>query len=468
MRRGLLRPARICKLGGGPAPLSSPLRPRFQPRMMLPMLPMLLLLLACAPETPTWHADVAPILVEKCSGCHASGEIGPFPLDSYESAGPMASAASAAVDAGTMPPFDAFETDDCTPPLSWKDDPRLSDDEKATLRDWAAAGAPEGDPADAAALPNAIATELEDASQELIPDRSYTTSGDEDEFVCVSLDPGLGTDRWFTGMQVIPGNAEVVHHVVLFSDAAGDSAAWGDSYTDCSGFDSGEPLGVWVPGSPPTEVPDGSGILMPAGARVVMQMHYHPVGVVAEPDTTTVQLSWRDDAPEWTALITSIGNFASEEEGLLPEEDDRWQVEFRIPADDADHTETLALTTEAGETDFYFFSVETHMHMVGTGMEIRWERADPRPAEPKEDCLVQTGWDFDWQRTYYYDAEIEDLPRGRGGDSIWMQCTYDNTLDNPSVVRALADAGLTEPIAVNLGEGSLDEMCIGIFGVVYQ
>jgi hypothetical protein len=49
-----------------------------------------------------------------------------------------------------------------------------------------------------------------------------------------------------------------------------------------------------------------------------------------------------------------------------------------------------------------------------------------------------------------------------------MQCQYDNTLDNPGVVRALADAGLTEPVNVNLGEGSLDEMCIGIFGVVFK
>lgn len=436
------------------------------------MMPTLLLLaLGCAPEAPTWSADVAPIVVEKCASCHTSGGIAPFPLDSYAAAAPYAASAVAAVDAGTMPPFDAYETPDCTPPLGWKDDPRLTDDEKATLRAWADAGAPEGDPASAAALPDPLPTTLPDPSVELIPTESYTTSGDDDEFVCVSLDPALDHDTWFTGMQVMPGNTQVVHHVVVFTDPDATTASWGSTYQpDCfSTPDGSQVLGVWVPGAQPTEVPENSGISVPAGSRIILQLHYHPAGAVAAPDTTGVQLRWQDQAPEWTALITSIGNFSSEEEGLQPDRDDRRNVEFRIPKDVPDHTETEFLTTEPGDTDFYFFSVETHMHMVGTDMEIRWQRADPEPGETQDECLVQTGWDFDWQRTYSYDAPaIEDLPRGRGGDSIWMQCQYDNTLDNPGVVRALADAGLTEPVNVTLGEGSLDEMCIGIFGVVFK
>lgn len=438
---------------------------------MLPLLIALLpwLLVACAPSGPTWSQDVAPILVEKCGGCHTSGGIAPFTLDSYDAASPYAAAAVAAVDAGTMPPFDAYETEDCTPPLSWKDDPRLSDEEKSTLRAWADAGAPEGNPSNAAALPAPIQTELANPTQELTPADPYTTSGAADEFMCVSLDPGLTADSWFTGMQVLPGNAAVVHHVVVFADTGGTTSSWGDSYQECFSVPDGSAvLGVWVPGSPPTEVPDGSGILVPAGSRILLQIHYHPAGTVAEPDTTAVQLRWETEAPEWTALITSIGNFSTEEEGLQPDPDDRRNVEFRIPPDVPDHVETEILTTEPDETDFHFFSVETHMHMIGTDMEMRWQRADPLPGETQDECLVQTGWDFDWQRTYYYDAAIEDMPRGRGGDTIWMQCQYDNTLENPSVVRALADAGLSEPIPVELGEESLDEMCIGIFGIVYR
>jgi hypothetical protein len=47
-----------------------------------------------------------------------------------------------------------------------------------------------------------------------------------------------------------------------------------------------------------------------------------------------------------------------------------------------------------------------------------------------------------------------------------VRCTYDNTLDNPFVRRMLMELGLQEPIEVTLGEQSLDEMCLGVFGVV--
>jgi hypothetical protein len=34
-------------------------------------------------------------------------------------------------------------------------------------------------------------------------------------------------------------------------------------------------LGGWSPGAPPTQMPEGVGMLVPAGATVVMQVHYH-------------------------------------------------------------------------------------------------------------------------------------------------------------------------------------------------
>ncbi|MES2644395.1 MAG: hypothetical protein V4850_33220 [Myxococcota bacterium] len=438
-----------------------------------PLAVLSLLLVGCGTEaastTPTWHADVAPIVVGKCGGCHSAGSIAPFALDDYGAAGPMADAALAAVEAGTMPPFDAYETDDCQPPQPWKNDPRLTEEEKATLRAWAEAGAPEGDPATAAPLPEPAGYALEGNVQTIEPGAAHTTSGDTDEFLCVSMDPELLTDGWLTGLDVLPGNSEVVHHAVVFSDPEGTSASWGDDYTSCFDVSGGQVLGVWVPGSPPLEYPEGSAITVAAGSRIVMQLHYHAGGRVADPDLTQVVLRWTDTAPEWTALVTAIGNASDETAGLLPGVNDRMAgAEFRIPANKADHVETMAIPIPEGTQEFSFFSIATHMHMVGTDMQIRWRRGVPEADEAPEDCLVRTGWDFDWQRTYAYDAPIEELPKGRGGDTLWMQCHYDNTLANPGVQRALADAGLDEPIDVTLGEGSLDEMCIGIVGLVLR
>ena len=52
------------------------------------------------------------------------------------------------------------------------------------------------------------------------------------------------------------------------------------------------------------------------------------------------------------------------------------------------------------------------------------------------------------------------------GDTVFVQCHWNNTLENPFEQRALADQGLGEPVDVGLGEGSsTDEMCLEIFGI---
>ena len=69
-------------------------------------------------------------------------------------------------------------------------------------------------------------------------------------------------------------------------------------------------------------------------------------------------------------------------------------------------------------------------------------------------------WDFAWQRTYTYDAPIEELPVLRPGDTMTIRCTYDNTMDNPAVADALEVLGLPGPVEVQLGESTVDEMCL--------
>jgi hypothetical protein len=102
-------------------------------------------------------------------------------------------------------------------------------------------------------------------------------------------------------------------------------------------------------------------------------------------------------------------------------------------------------------------------------LQVKVERAAPLAGEPAEECLVNVPrWDFDWQRHYEYDAPIDELPAITAGDTVLVRCTYDNSLANPFVRRMLDDLGLQEPVEVTLGEQSLDEMCLGVFGVVPQ
>ncbi len=422
--------------------------------------------------TPTWHADVAPIVAEHCTGCHAEGAIGPFPLDTYAGAAPLASLLADAVEAGTMPPWSTKESDTCEPRFGWKGDLRLDDAEKQVLRAWADGGAPEGDPGDAAPLPEPPRVDLDRVDQELTPVQAYTTGGDEDEYVCFTIDPGLTEDAWLTGVQVVPGNGQVVHHVLAFIDQTAASADLGgaDGTYDCFGSATADAqlAMVWVPGATAFEVPDGSAIYVPAGSRYVLQVHYHPGGVSAAEDLTRLQLRYQSSLPSSLTFLTLLGNAWSEATGLAADPDDRTSSpEFRIPANSPSHTESMSVALR-GLPDLSLFLVGTHMHYVGVEMQIDLHHANPVGDEPDDECLLLTDWDFDWQRGYVYDAPIGEGVMVRADDELSLRCTYENTLDNPGVRRSLEDAGLDAPQDVYLGESTLDEMCLGMFGVVYS
>lgn len=421
----------------------------------------------------TWHGDVAPIVAEHCTSCHVADGIGPFRLDDYASAAVMATAMANAVEQGTMPPWGAEETDACQPRFGWKDDLRLSAEQKATLRAWADAGAPEGDPADAAELPEPPSLRIDAPDAHLEPVEPFLSSGDRDQFECFTYAVPTSDDVWLTGLQIEPDNTKVVHHVLVFADFDGATAALGgaDGHWECEGgygVDNIALVGAWAPGSLPLRVPDGTGMPLPAGARLFTQIHYHPAGASAESDASALDLEWTTASPNRETTLVLLGNASSQGDGLLPGPNDRGGPEFRIPADVADHTETIEFPIEGAPTDRYpIWEVGTHMHYVGTGMRITVDHANPRGDEPATECLVETPrWDFDWQRTYVYDAPLADVPTVRGGDTIRLECLYDNTLQNPGVARVLGELGEAAPSDVYLGESTQDEMCLGVFGII--
>jgi hypothetical protein len=105
------------------------------------------------------------------------------------------------------------------------------------------------------------------------------------------------------------------------------------------------------------------------------------------------------------------------------------------------------------------------MHLIGTDISATLERPAPRLTDPQTECVANGGWNFDWQRTYLYNAPLDKLPSIRGGDVLDIQCKWDNTISNPFVQRMMQDAGLVAPIDVFLGEQTTNEMCLEIFGL---
>src|SRR5258708_9352012 len=90
----------------------------------------------------TYSKDVAPILFNKCAGCHRAGEIAPMSLLNYGETRPWAKSIRQAVMAKVMPPWFA------DPNVGhYKNDARLPQSEIDTIAQWVDAGAPEGNQA---------------------------------------------------------------------------------------------------------------------------------------------------------------------------------------------------------------------------------------------------------------------------------------------------------------------------------
>jgi hypothetical protein len=412
---------------------------------------------------PDWVHDIAPLVQTHCVSCHAEGGVAPFALTSYEDAATWAGASAAQVQLRQMPPWHAIETDECTPPLSFKHDARLPDDAIEAFAAWADNGAPMGDPDDAAPLPDPPATDLVDPTATAIMSSTVSLPGADtvrDSFHCLSLDPGNTEDVYIDAMQVLPGNREVVHHVLMYVDESAESASWeGGVLEDCgggAGISSPVLVGGWVPGSRPIETPAEVAMRLPAGARIIFNMHYHNGSNEPKTDEGTgVAMRWSTTVPRYVGTFNLVG---APGVGTLQD------PPFLIPADATGHVERVRYTVpDFGVAELRVFAITNHMHKVGVDMRVTITRGSD------ETCMLQTpSWDYDWQRQYLYDAEIDALPEVLPGDVVEVRCTYDNVIGNPGVAEALAEVGLDAPQDVTLGEGTLDEMCLAGVGVAVR
>jgi hypothetical protein len=230
---------------------------------------------------------------------------------------------------------------------------------------------------------------------------------------------------------------------------------------------------AWAPGGTPIRAPDKVGMLVPSTGRLVMQVHYHPTGGAPETDSgTSLQLrGYGEGVPEYVAELALIGNASAGDAsgmGLQPGPADASVPEFKIPAGARGHTETIRYQLGSELPEYRIWAVGTHMHYLGTDMRIGITRPSPG-SEPAEECLLQTpSWNFNWQRGYLLDTPIDSAPSAKPGDIVNLRCTYDNSTMNPFVNEALGKQGLTAPRDVTLGEETLDEMCLGVFGIAQK
>jgi hypothetical protein len=180
---------------------------------------------------------------------------------------------------------------------------------------------------------------------------------------------------------------------------------------------------TWAPGAGATELPANTGIRLPAGHKLVVQMHYHLIGDDIGTDETEIQLAFADhvDREAHAALMdgflfTLLGTPAE----LPPGKTDaayEWTVRLRdIPNMVADFD------------DAEIFGVLPHMHQRGRRMWVDFDLA----GEQKCGARVPH-WDYDWQQAYFYEQPIA----ASMDDTMHVRCEWDTTADDAPVKPGL-------------------------------
>ena len=377
-------------------------------------------------QEATYYGDVSRILTNNCVGCHATTDgIAPFDLESYESAAAVASLIAPAVQERRMPPSLVDNSGTCQ---TYQNARWLNDADIQTLVAWVEAGAPEGEPREIDTSPPALPALVEvDATLTTPMHTPNPPAGEEDEYRCYVMDAAAPTDQYLTAFDIQPGNPRVVHHIVVFlptSDtevAEAEALDAGDAEPGylcfgAAGVDA-TVAAVWSPGGGATLFPEGTGILLPANRKLIIQVHYNTVNG-AEADTSELRFDLSSAVVEPATFIL-VGTISG----------------VTIPAGAAAHQYvSSAPVLGSGKT----YAVFPHMHLYGTRMELTRTQA----GSTEKECVMSVPrWDFHWQSYYFYS---EPLPFSIF-DSIELTCEYDTTSATSSV---------------SFGEGTGDEMCL--------
>lgn len=362
------------------------------------------------PTPPTW-VEVGPVLVRHCGACHVAGGSAPFPLGTWSEARPHAAMIAEVVDQRRMPPWFASRAHG-----EFANARGLSDDERARILRWAAAGAPEGDPARTPTPPAPIADGWRIGEPDLVltaPVAQEIPATGRVPYRYVILPRLFTHDTWVQSVEIRPGNAQVVHHANLGYWSLG--SGWDDS-----NFITGH-----VPGGDPMVLGAGVALRIPAGSLLGLQIHYVPTGTATE-DRTSVGLRFPREVVQQALRFHAIAN-----------------TRFEIPPEAPAH---LVQASRRFDVDAVGIGMFVHMHLRGRDMDYVAHYPDGRD----ETLLLVPNYSFDWQTAYVWQPGAQVFP---AGTRVECRAHFDNSRFNPFNPDPAR--------AVCFGQETTDEMMYG-------
>ena len=232
----------------------------------------------------------------------------------------------------------------------------------------------------------------------------------------------LPEDRWIQAIEIKPGARSHVHHVIAYTQPAGEAIRPGGALGPTN-------IGGVTPNKPGVVFEPGAARLLRGNQDIVLQIHYTTNGEAAT-DRTTVGIIFAKQPP--TKLVAG---------GLVA------NPRFVIPAYDG-NAEVRA--TQKIVKDTLVTTLTPHMHVRGKDMIYIAHYADGTT----ETLLSVPKYDFNWQITYEL-AKPKLLP---AGTELEVIAHYDNSANNRFNPDPSKD--------VRWGDQTWEEMMIGFYGTV--
>lgn len=396
---------------------------------------------AQAHGNPKWAEDVAAIIYTKCAPCHYQGGIGPFSLTSYQDAKDHGSSIRSAVIDKTMPP--------------WKADPTyrhfqyervLDSVEINDIVNWIDGGYMPGNMS-LEPQPPTYTSKSRISSIDLgLQTSPWQITTQTDQYRSFVLPSNTNVNKYFNEVEVIPGNDAVVHHVVVSADWSKrhyarqlDAQDTDPGFeTNGTGFinDSAGIIYAWAPGMGPLKYPQEFGIQIPAGADLIVEIHYSP-GKKGEWDSTTVNFHYTTYASPrqiyFDPVLSNDPFILKDGLMVIPANTIKtFHQQYWMPA------------------DVTLFTIWPHMHQIGKSYKVYAYNKTTHDTIP---LAWIPDWDFHWQGGYTLQKPVK-IPKGY---YLAGEPTYDNTSNNPNNPTY-------PPVDVYYGEHTTDEMMFVFFG----
>lgn len=372
--------------------------------------------------TITYHNRISRIIQQRCGDCHREGGLGPFALDTFDDLMAHAAMVETVIKQGRMPAWTAegpvIEVEDHPLPTQlWANDSSLSSREKADLLQWLQGDHPVGDPQDAP-LDGVYSEGWNIGRPDLtykIPEPVTVQATGQMSYIHKVVDPKFTEDQWVQAVEIRPTARQAVHHVLVYVlEPGGDNRI-----NERSGF-----VGAYVPGNSFQVFAPQHAKQIPAGSRLLFQLHYTPIGRELV-DQTELGIRLAKQPPRYHVRNHGIAN-----------------GEIEITARDENYSADKTWTVRQ---DLELTGFMPHMHLRGKA--FRYELTDP---EGQVSVLLDVPrYDFNWQLEYRLVEPIHI----QQGSQIKVTGWFDNSANNP----ANPDPNQT----VYWGDQTDEEMLIG-------